>query len=104
MRISRQCLLIFNGMDLLKAADIPPVKSLVVMSTSSSLEKALSLLLEKGILSAPIVNEGAKIVGVVDLVDIITVLLHLSRAAQEILVSVGLVPCRFSRAIDYSCF
>jgi len=74
-----------------KARDLPKPAKIVSIASYTSMENALKTLQSNHILSAPVLDLEGALVGQIDLVDIIVVMVHLSKKTQEVLVSVGLM-------------
>jgi len=75
----------------LKAKDLPHPAKIVTVAGYTNMQNALQTLRSSQVLSAPVIDLQGELVGQIDLVDIIVIIVHLSKKTQEILVAVGLV-------------
>eukprot|EP01124_Arcella_intermedia_P017907 TRINITY_DN24890_c0_g1_i1.p1 TRINITY_DN24890_c0_g1~~TRINITY_DN24890_c0_g1_i1.p1 ORF type:complete len:311 (+),score=72.66 TRINITY_DN24890_c0_g1_i1:3-935(+) len=75
----------------LKVKDVPIKPRIHTIPETSNFAAALKILVDNKILSAPVVNSEGLVTGQLDLVDLIVFIVHLSKRAQEIFVSLGLL-------------
>jgi len=74
----------------LKVADISPKKNLVVLSTHDGLETAFGKLFENRILSAPVIEPGGKVAGILSTIDIAVFAVNLAKTSQSMVAMLGL--------------
>uniref|UniRef100_A0A6B2LB44 CBS domain-containing protein n=1 Tax=Arcella intermedia TaxID=1963864 RepID=A0A6B2LB44_9EUKA len=75
----------------MKVKDVPIKPRIHTIPETSNFAAALKILVDNKILSAPVVNSEGLVTGQLDLVDLIVFIVHLSKRAQEIFVSLGLL-------------
>jgi CBS domain-containing protein len=75
----------------LKAKDMPKPSKIVTITGYTNMQSALNTLRSNHVLSAPVLDLQNELLGQIDLVDIIVIIVHLSKKTQEILVAVGLM-------------
>jgi len=80
--------------------DIPLKKKLITIHEKWNLTESLKVLIDNKILSAPVVKDDGSVVGQIDVVDLVVFVVHLSKRAQEIFMSLGLIGKQ--HAIDFS--